>query len=115
MGGELQFSSTLSGGEAPKDSGDHLIVVLKGIVVAPRWSATSGSIVGVVIEPLVLELLSQTNAVLHLVFGILMKRARAIEDLLVLFVVVELGVRLTDSGNNVFWLTAVILAGPVSS
>ena len=77
-------------------------MVLKGIVVAPRWSVTSGSIVGVVIEPLVLELLSQANAVLHLVFGVLMKRARAIEDLLVLFVIVALGARLTDGGDDVF-------------
>ena len=81
---ELPLSSTLSGGEAPEDGGDHLIMVLKGIVVAPRWSATSSSIIGVVIEPLVLELLGQTNAVLHLVFGVLMKRAQAIEYLLVL-------------------------------
>jgi len=76
-------------------------VVLKGIVVAPRWSATSSSIVGVVVEPLVLELLSQTNAVLHLVFGVLVKMARAIEDLLVLFIVVALGARLTDGGDDV--------------
>ena len=48
-GGELPFSSTLSGGEDPKDGGDRLIVVQKGIVVAPRWSATSSSIVGVVV------------------------------------------------------------------
>ena len=34
--GELSFSYALGGGEAPEDGGDHLIVVLKGIVVAPR-------------------------------------------------------------------------------
>ena len=34
--GELPFSSALSGGEAPEDGGDHLVVVLEGIVVAPR-------------------------------------------------------------------------------
>ena len=76
-------------------------MVLKGIVIVPRWSATSGSIVGVVIKPLVLELPSQTNAILHLVFGILVKRAWAIEDLLVLLVVVTLGARLTNGGEDV--------------
>jgi len=35
------------------------------------------------------------------VFGVLVKRARAIEDLLVLFVVVALGARLTDDGDDV--------------
>ena len=77
-------------------------MVLKGIVVSPRWSTTSSSIVGIVVKPLVLELLSQTNAVLHLVFGVLVKRAWAIEDLLVLFVVVTLGARLTNGGDDVF-------------
>ena len=76
-------------------------MVLKGIVVAPRWSATSSSIVGVVVEPLVLELLSQTNAVLHLVFGILVKRARAVEDLLVLLIIVALGARFINCGDDV--------------
>jgi len=89
-------------------------VVLEGIVVAPRWSTTFGSIVGVVIEPLVLELLSQANAVLHLVFGVLVKRARAVEDLLVLFIIVALGARLTDGGDNVVWPAAAILARPGS-
>ena len=46
--GELSFSSTFGGGEAPEDGGDHLVVVLEGIVVAPRWSTASGSVVGVV-------------------------------------------------------------------
>ena len=99
--GELSFSSTFSGGEAPKDGGDHLVVVLEGIVVAPRQSAISSSIIGIVVQLLVLELLSQTEAVLHLVFGVLVKRARAVEDLLVLFIVVALGVRLTDGGDDV--------------
>ena len=76
-------------------------MVLEGIVVAPRWSATSSSIVGVVVQLLVLELLSQTEAVLHLVFAVLVKRAWAVEDLLVLFIVVALGVRLTDGGDPV--------------
>ena len=39
-----------------------------------------------------------------------MKRARAIEDLLVLLIIVALGVRLTNSGDDVVWPTAVILA-----
>ena len=47
--GELPFSSAFGGGEAPKDGGDHLVVVLEGIVIAPRWSAASGSVVGVVV------------------------------------------------------------------
>ena len=45
---ELPFSSALSGGEAPEDGGDHLVVVLEGIVVAPRRSAASGSVVAIV-------------------------------------------------------------------
>ena len=44
-----------------------------------------------------------------------MKRARAIEDLLVLFIIVAFGVRLTDGSDDVFWPVAVILARPVSS
>ena len=47
--GELPFSSTLGGGEAPEDGGDHLVVVLQGIVIVPRWSVTSGSIIGIVV------------------------------------------------------------------
>ena len=108
------FSSTLSGGEAPEDGGDHLIVVLKGVVVVPRRSTTSGSIVGIIIEPLVLELLGQTNAVLYLMFGVPVKRAWAVEDLLVLFIVVALGARLTDSDDDVVWPAAAILARPGS-
>ena len=46
---KLPLSSALSGGEAPKDGGDHLIVVLEGIVIAPRWSVASGSVVGVIV------------------------------------------------------------------
>ena len=77
-------------------------MVLEGIVVAPRWLAASGSIVGVVFQLFVLKLLSQAKAVLHLEFGILVKRARAVEDLLVLFIIVTLGVRLTNGGDDVF-------------
>ena len=56
--GELPFHSAFGGGEAPKDGGDHLVVVLEGIVVAPRWSEISSSIIGIVVQLLVLELLS---------------------------------------------------------
>ena len=48
-------------------------------------------------------------------FGVLVKRAWAVEDLLVLFVVVTLGVRLTNGGDDVFWPVTAILARPVSS
>ena len=47
--GELPFSSTLGGGEALENGGDHLVVILKGIVIAPRWSAASVPAVGVVV------------------------------------------------------------------
>ena len=57
-GGELSFTSTLGGGEALKDGGNHLVVILEGIIVAPRWSSASGSIIGVIIRLFVLELLS---------------------------------------------------------
>ena len=39
-----------------------------------------------------------------------MKRARAVEDLLVLFIVVALGARLTNGGDDVVWPAMVILA-----
>ena len=48
-GDELSFSSALGGGEAPKDGGDHLVMILEGIVIAPRMSAASGSIIVVVV------------------------------------------------------------------
>ena len=47
--GELSFSSALSGGEASEDGGNHLVVVLEGVAIAPRWSVTSDSIIGVVV------------------------------------------------------------------
>ena len=34
-GGELLISSAIGGGEAPKDSGNHFIMILEGIVVVP--------------------------------------------------------------------------------
>ena len=73
-------------------------MVLKGIIVVPRRSATTCPIV-VVVEPLVLELLGQAKAVLHLMLCVLVERARTIEDLLILLVIVPLGARLIDSSN----------------
>ena len=100
-GGEFSISSILDGGEAPEDSGDHLVMILEGIVVVPRWSATSSSIIVVVVLLFGLELLSQAKAVLHLVLAVLMERARAFEDLLVLLIVVVLGMRFINGGNDV--------------
>ena len=56
-----------------------------------------------------LELLSQTKAVLHLVLDVLMEEARAFEDLLVLLVVVALGARFINGGDDVVWSAVVIL------
>ena len=42
-------------------------------------------------------------------FGVLMERARAIEDLLVLLIVVALGSRLVNSGDDMVWSAAAIL------
>ena len=75
-------------------------MILEGIVIAPRWSAASVP-VGVVIQLLVLELLGQAKAVFHLMFCVLAERARTVEDLLILLVVVLLGARLIDSSNEV--------------
>ena len=47
--GELPISSTLGGGEAPEDGGDHFDVTLEGVVVASRWSVASGSIIVVIV------------------------------------------------------------------
>ena len=57
-GREFFISSALGGSEAPEDSGDHFVMILEGVVVVPRWSATSGSIVIVVVLLFGLELLS---------------------------------------------------------
>ena len=100
-GGELPFSSAFGGGEAPEDGGDHLVVVLEGIVIVPRWSATSDSVIGVIVQLLVLELLNQAEAVLHLMSGVLVEGTRAVEDLLVLLVIVALGARFIDGGDDV--------------
>ena len=85
-------------------------MILEGIVVIPRWSAISSSVIVVVIVLHGLELLSQAKVVLHLVFGVLVERARAIEDLLVLLIVVALGLRFIDGGDDVVWLATTILA-----
>ena len=84
-------------------------MVLEGIIIAPRWSAASGSVVGVVVYLFVLELHSQAEAVLHLMSGVLVERTRVIEDLLVLLVVVALGARFINGGDDVVWPVAAIL------
>ena len=102
-GGEFSISSVLDGGETLKDSGNHFVVILEGVVVVPRWSVASGSVVVVVVWLFSLELLSQAETVLHLVLAILVERARALKDLLVLLVVVTLGARFVNGGNDVVW------------
>ena len=87
-------------------------MILEGVVVVPRWSATSGSVIVVLF---VLELLSQAKVLLHLVLAVLVERAWAFEDFLVLLVIVTLGARLINGGEDVFWPTAAILVRPVSS
>ena len=84
-------------------------MVLEGVAIAPRWSTASVSTVGVIVQLFVLELLSQIEAVLHLVLGVLMERARAVEDLLVLLIIVALGMWLIDCSNKVVWPAAAIL------
>ena len=84
-------------------------MILEGVIVVPRWSATSGSVVVVVVLLFSLELLSQAKAVLHLVLVVLVERARAFKDLLVLLVVVALGVRFINDGDDVVWSMAAIL------
>ena len=76
-GGELSISSALGGGEAPEDSGDHFVMILEGVVVVPRWSVASGFIIVIIVQPFSLELLSQVEAVLHLVLAVLVERAWA--------------------------------------
>jgi len=56
-----------------------------------------------------LELLSLAETVLHLVLDVLVERARAFEDLLVLLVIVALGARFVDSGDDMVWSAAAIL------
>ena len=91
------ISSILDGGEAPKDSGNHFVVILEGIIVVPRWSATSGSIVVLLFG---LKLLGQAKVVLHLVLAVLVEGAQAFEDFLVLLVIVTFGVRFVNGGDD---------------
>ena len=83
-------------------------MILEGIVV-PRWSTTSGSVVVVVVILLGLELLSQAKAILHLVLAVLVEGARFFEDLLVQLVIVTLGARFVNGGDDVVWSVAVVL------
>ena len=48
-----------------------------------------------------MELLSQTEVVLHLMLGVFVERAWAIEDLLILLVIVALGARFVNGGDDV--------------
>ena len=110
-GGELPISSALDGGEALEDGGDHFVVILEGVVVAPRWSAASGAIVVVVVRLFSLEFLGQAEAVLHLMLGVFVEGARALEYLLVLLIILVLGSRFFDSGDDVVWSATTILTG----
>jgi len=100
-GGELPISSTLGGGEALEDGGDHFVVILEGVIVVPRWSATSGSVIIVVILLFGLELISQAKAVLHLVLVVIVEGARAFEDFLVLPIIVMFGTRFVNGDDDV--------------
>ena len=86
-------------------------MILEGVVVVLRWSAASGSIVVVIVRLFSLEFFSQAEAVLHLMLAIFLERARAFEDLLVLLIIVALGVRFVNSGDDVVWSAAAILSG----
>ena len=100
-GSELPISSALNGDEALEDGGYHFVVILEGVVVVPRWSVASSFVVAVVVRLFSLELLSQAEAFLHLMLAILVKRAWAFDDLLVLLIVVTLGARLVNGGDDV--------------
>ena len=76
-------------------------MILEGVIVVPRWLATSGSIVVAIVLIFGLELLSQTKVVLHLVLVVLVEGARAFEDLLILLIIVALGVRFVNGGDDV--------------
>ena len=88
-------------------------MVLEGIIIIPRRSASSVPTI-VVVVLFLLEFLSQTKAIFHLVFGVLVQGARTVEDLLVLLIVVTLGARLIDVGNKVVWSAVAILTRFVS-
>jgi len=108
-GGEFLISSVLDGREAPKDSGDHFVMIPKSVVAVPKWSVTSVSIVVVIVLLFGLELLSQAKAVLHLVLAILVEGAQAFEDFLVLLVIVTFGMSFVNGGDDVVWLATAIL------
>lgn len=99
-----------SGGETFEDGGDHLIMVLEGVVVVPRWSASTVAIVFGVILLIILEFLGQPHAVLHLVFGALVERAWSFKDFLVLLIVVALGAGLVDRSNDILLSVAAKLS-----
>ena len=96
-GDEFSIYSALDGGEAPEDSGDQFVLILEGVIVVPRWSVTSSSIVLL----FGLELLSQAKAILHLMLVVLVERAWVLEDFLVLLVIVTFGARFVNGGDNV--------------
>ena len=100
-GGELPISFALGGGEALEDGGDHFVVILEGVVVVPRWSEAFGSVIVVVVWLFCLKLLSQAEADLHLMLGVLVERAWAFEDLLILLIVVALGATFINGGDDV--------------
>ena len=83
-------------------------MILEGIVITPRWSVASVPTI-VVVVLFLLELLSQTKAIFHLVFGVLVQGARTVEDLLVLLIIVTLCAWHIDIGNKVIWSAAAIL------
>ena len=99
--GKLPFPLTLSGGEAPEDGGDHLVMILEGIIITARWSVASSPVIVVVVRLFGLEFLSQAKAILHLMLGVFVERAQAIEDLLVLLIIVALGARFINGSDNV--------------
>jgi hypothetical protein len=84
-------------------------VILEGVIVVPRWLATFGSIVVVVVLLFGLELFSQAKPVLHLMLAILVEGAWAFDDFLVLLIVVTFGTRFINGGDDVVWSTVAIL------
>ena len=50
-----------------------------------------------------IDLLGQAKAALHLVLAVLVEGARAFEDFLVLLIVVALGTRFINGGDDVVW------------
>ena len=49
-GDEIPISFALDGNGPPENGGDHFIMILEGVVVVPRWSVASGSIIVVVVR-----------------------------------------------------------------